>query len=369
VRGCRFRNGVLALAVAAALPGAACGGPATDAAAGAVSTAIVYGADDRREYFEIDRAGVRDRVAHSMVALIPRRHLRPGPDGVAVTAPPLGEVEGLCEGEPFAGQPAAAFCSGVLVDWDLVLTSGHCARVLAVQDFVAAFGFYYAAPGDLALRRDDVFDVSAIVSEALDGAGARPRLDHAWLRLAGRARPPRAPVPIRASGDPVRVGDPVLFVGAGGGVPLKVDAGGSVAHAGAPWFDYFVASTDSFRGASGGGAFGDDLALVGVLGRGGPDFVTQAACKVTFREQPHAAQEEFSFAARALEALCARDPGASSLCRAGCGDPCAALPASTAEPDGGCSVAGRRGRGGWPLLLAPLALLPGRRRHPAQHRG
>jgi hypothetical protein len=145
-------------------------------------------------------------------------------------------------------------------------------------------------------------------------------------------------------------------MGAGGGVPIKIDAGGAVFDAGAPWFDYFVASTDSSRGASGGGAFDAQLALLGVLGRGGLDFSTTAAgCKVTVRRPPGTPpEEELTFAARALESLCRRDPGASSLCRADCGDPCAAQPAAP-PPDAGCSVGGRR-RGGLALALAALTL-------------
>src|SRR6266850_2085585 len=96
--------------------------------------------------------------------------------GALLIAPSWGDAKGLCPGERFSVQPAAAFCSGVLVDWDLVLTAGHCARVYALGDFVVAFDYFYQAPGELALV--DLREPVELVAEALDPAGTEPRLDY-----------------------------------------------------------------------------------------------------------------------------------------------------------------------------------------------
>ena len=290
--------------------------------------AIVYGVDDRREYFQMEAPEIRARIEGSMVALIPKTALFREGSSEAITARSWREAANLCEGEPFAEQPAAAFCSGVLVDWDLVLTAGHCTRTLATRAFAVVFGYYYQQAGKLTVAPEDVFDVAGIVSERTGQPGTRPRTDHAWLRLDRPAQPPRQPAPLRrATASRLRVGTPILFVGASGGVPLKADQGGTIASLGGPWFDYFVANTDTARGASGGGAFDGEQALLGILERGSPDFrAGPMMCNETVREPEDQSAEELTFAARALEELCARSPAASSLCRPDCGDPCLALP-------------------------------------------
>jgi hypothetical protein len=320
---------------------------------GSTSQPIVYGTDDRRELFEVDRAEVRARVEASVVALIPRKLLRRNGGAMEVLAQSWGEVDGLCTAERFRDQPAAAFCTGVLVDDDLVLTAGHCTRAYGLADFVVVFGYSYAQPGVLAVRADDVYDVAEIPAEALAPVDVRPRIGYAWLRLARPAHPPRAPAPLRLA--PPAQGAPLLFVGAGGGIPLKTDAGGTVTDPGLPELDYFVASTDSFHGASGGAAFDDQLALLGTLERGGQDTVTTAqGCQSTLVASIASAQEEFTFVARSREALCAASP-ASSLCRADCGDPCRALPPAAS---GGCRVSAHaRGSGSWALLVVLLLAL------------
>ena len=321
-----------------------------------VPRAIVYGADDRQEFFQVTSPEVRARIESSMVALIPKGALFREGTTEAITARSWREADRLCEAEPFAEQPAAAFCSGVLVDWDLVLTAGHCTRTLATRAFAVVFGYYFRQPGKLAVLPEDVFDVARIVGERTGLPGARPRTDHAWLRLDRRVLPPRQPAPLRRSAaSQLRVGDRVLFVGASGGVPLKADQGGTIASLGEPWLDYFVANTDSAQGASGGGAFDGEQALLGTLERGSPDFrAGPMMCNETVREPDGQSSEEFTFAARALEDLCARSPDATSLCRPDCGNPCAAL-----DPDGaaGCtlaSVSADRGPGAPSLILLLL---------------
>src|SRR3954452_2919549 len=117
---------------------------------------IVYGADDRREAFE-SSPGERALLERSLVALVPKQRLATSEGRVRVMGASLGQAVGLCPGEAFAGQPDAAFCSGVLVDWDLVLTAGHCAHAIAVDDLAVVFGYFYPEPGRLALTADDVY--------------------------------------------------------------------------------------------------------------------------------------------------------------------------------------------------------------------
>jgi len=91
-------------------------------------SAVIYGEDGRQQYYELSSANKRDLMRQSALALLPReveKQLLAGNTSDVMT---WGEAAGLCAGEPFAAEPAAAFCSGVLVARDLMLTSEHCVR-------------------------------------------------------------------------------------------------------------------------------------------------------------------------------------------------------------------------------------------------
>jgi hypothetical protein len=289
-----------------------------------------------------------------VVALLPRRALRGGEGGgVALEAPSLGESQGLCAGERFAEQPAAAFCSGVLVDWDLILTAGHCVRVLPLDEIAVAFDYYYASPGVLALD-SDTRRVVNIVAEALDDERWEPRLDYAWLKLDRPVLPPRRrPAPLRTGQEPLRAGDALTFIGSVGGTPVKVALAADVRDARAATTDYFVADTDTSHGSSGGAAFDRDLRLAGILARGNEDFERSAAgCAVTERGEVAEAGEEFTYVHSAVDGLCLQGP--HSMCD---------LP-SMPPAAGGCSMVSRSelGAPNHVLVLAVMAALAALRR-------
>jgi hypothetical protein len=124
-----------------------------------------------------------------------------------VNAPSLCTLQGLCRGERFVDQPAAAFCTGVLVDWDLVLTAGHCVHLFALEDFVVLFDYDYSAPGVLTSKGETRAPVE-VVSEALDPQGVDPRLDYAWIRLDSPVSSPRKPVAVYRRAPPLTLGEP-----------------------------------------------------------------------------------------------------------------------------------------------------------------
>jgi hypothetical protein len=323
-RPVRAPNVTAVLLLAAATCGLAC--EAQREPVQVTRAGIVYGDDDRQEYYELEGDPAATMVASSMAALVPKRFL--GPQGLNASVPTLGDAQGLCAGEPFADQPSVALCSAVLLDSDLLLTAGHCVRALPLDDLVAAFGYYYQTPDRLALDSTAVFEVEEIVAEALDPVGTQPRMDYAWLRLRHPALAPRAPARIRSH--PVAIAEPLVAIGAGSGVPMKIDRGASVRNAGQPVDGYFIADSDSSRGASGGGAFDDRLELLGILARGGPDFQLDptANCRrsVVAEADGSDPSEQYTYAGQALAALCAKRPEVTSLCRPSCGDPCKASP-------------------------------------------
>ncbi|HEY0712015.1 MAG TPA: hypothetical protein VGF45_05040, partial [Polyangia bacterium] len=88
--------------------------------------AVINGVDDRRQAFSAP-AHVRDALVAASAALIYAHHLvERVPGAVTLRALPAKDALGLCEDEPFGAEPAAAFCSAVLIDHDLVATARHC---------------------------------------------------------------------------------------------------------------------------------------------------------------------------------------------------------------------------------------------------
>jgi trypsin-like peptidase len=321
---------------------------------------IVYGSDGRAEYFDVGDPTLRERMARSIVALVPNEWLDAATGTLAASAPTWQEADAICPDELYASQPSVAFCSGVLVDWDLVLTAGHCMRLLAPADYRVVFGYHYLQPGTLALQPGGLATPVEIVDEALDPAGTDPRFDHAWLRLASPVPAPYAPVPVYRAPPPVRSGDPVKTIGAPHGMPLKADATGVVADP-RGFSDYFLAKTDTSGGWSGGGAFDAQHALIGILSRGADDLTAAPAdgCAREARAgDADPGQEQFTYAFAALRSLCAKEPS-RSLCRADCSEPCMATPPPTASGDeggsSGCAISpGRPDRRAGPALAVLL---------------
>jgi hypothetical protein len=319
----------------------------------------LYGADDRTQYFQASDVRARVLVAKSSVALIPDEYLDSSGQ-LAAGAPTWGARDSICSGEAFANEPAVAFCSGVLVDWDLVLTAGHCLRLLDLSSFSLVFGYYYREPGKLALSEDGTAHAVEILAEALDPEGSDPRLDFAWLRLAKPVNPRFEPAPIYTAAPELESADGVTTIGSPHGVPLKLDASGTVEDS-RTQDDFFVAGTDTSAGWSGGAAYDAGFTLVGILARGGDDLVeTPFGCRAVVRREPSApSEEQFTYAHRALASLCANDPN-RSICRPGCGRICqaAARPRSRLEPAGGCGMAhAGKNPDGSALALLLLALV------------
>jgi hypothetical protein len=330
----------------------AAGCSASSSRLSSASGEVVYGNDDRLDYFELTEDAARSTVAGSMVALVSNATIE-ATGGDLGKAPTWGQYDNLCSSEPFASQPAAAFCSGVLVDWDLVLTADHCTRIYPLDEFKIVFDYYYSRPGQLATGPDDFAEVAEIVNEELDPEGTTPLLDYAWLRLKRPAGPPHQPVAVTVAAPALELGSPVASVGTPGGIPTKWDSGGTVRNARMDTLDYFVADADNSAGSSGGGAFDSSGTLMGITARGGTDFVpTDAGCNTTvYQPDGSAADEQFTYAFRAVSQLCATGTSASSLCRPDCGNPCLALPPLPGS-SGGCSVTDA------PLPAGPVSGLP-----------
>lgn len=258
---------------------AACGAPdeTPDLLTGHSEEPLIYGADDRREFFEASPA--HRQLSEATVALVRNNKVALRSDGryQLDASTTFGASYRLCAAEPYREQPNPAFCSGFMVGPDLIATAGHCvtsARDCRNTSFV--FTFRLDGPGALrtVVEGSDVYACSSIVGRVQSGSGE----DWAVLRT-DRPIVGRAPLAIRRTGS-VSLGEPLVVMGHPAGLPLKI-AGGATVRANSNTI-YFAANLDTYGGNSGSAVFNASTGEVeGILVRGNPDFVWTGRCYVS----------------------------------------------------------------------------------------
>ncbi|RKH69038.1 trypsin-like serine peptidase, partial [Corallococcus llansteffanensis] len=258
-------------------------GPSDESLAGQ-KHAVVYGTDNRLDVYAHPDATLRARAQQATVGLVHPEFIDlTDPNNVTFPGPNLGTGLNLCSTERFWNDPRAAFCSGTLIDDDLVLTAGHCvgnAAECANTYFV--FNFYRTAAGVLhSITSQDVFTCGSIVARQ-HGTVNGQNLDYAVVRLDRPATPRFTPAPVRTGNTALGAAQNVAVVGGSSGIPFKLDSGGSVRDARSGTLDYFVSNSDTFPGTSGAAVYAPGQhTLAGIVVRGyGVDYVANGSCNV-----------------------------------------------------------------------------------------
>jgi hypothetical protein len=278
---------------------------------------VVYATDDRLELYLAPTGALREFGRRSVVALVNDAALAAtsGSEPTALfSAPSWQERRNLCDAAPFAAQPAAASCSGVLVAKDLILTAGHCARNLDCGSVSVVFGYYYEREGEPApLSADDVYRCADV--PVFEVPSLRGDVDYGFVRLDRPASADKRPAALAVAATPVDATAPLYAFTFGGGVPLKLEPHVQVRDPRPYDLDYFVAALDSFEGASGGPLIGEDGRVVGVVSSGLDDYVPTAAGCVDVAVLPESeAAEHVTYAFRAAAGFCRDAPGTEPFC-------------------------------------------------------
>ncbi|WP_164015867.1 trypsin-like serine peptidase [Pyxidicoccus trucidator] len=268
---------------------------------------VVYGTDNRTDVYAHADTTLRARAQQSTVALMRPSALTTSGGVVTFNASTLRSAYSLCSSERFLDDPTPAFCSGTLIDDNLVLTAGHC--ITSASDcnntrFV--FNFYRTSASALqAVSSQDVFSCQSIVVRQQSTTNGR-NLDYAIVRMDRAATPRFTPAPVRTATTALAVGANVTVIGSGSGIPFKIDSGGSVRDARASTLDYFVASTDTFGGNSGSGVYEmGGYTVAGILVRGETDYRSSGSCYiVNVCTEAGCRGEDITYVRPALEAFC-----------------------------------------------------------------
>ncbi len=270
---------------------------------------VVYGTDNRTDVYAHSDATLRSRAQQATVALMnPSSINTTNPNNVTFNSQTLQAAFSLCAGQRFLADPTPAFCSGTLIDDNLVLTAGHCiTSASSCTNTRFVFKFYRPTATTLeTITTADIFSCTSIVARQQATVNGR-NLDYAIVRIDRAATPRFTPAPVRAATTALPVGQSVTVIGSGSGVPFKIDSGGSVRDARSSTLDYFVANTDTFGGNSGSGVYENaGYSVAGILVRGETDYVANGSCNVVNTcTEAGCRGEDITYVRPAVEAYCA----------------------------------------------------------------
>lgn len=238
---------------------------------------VIYGEDDRRDLFQVKNQKVR-HLAASTVALVEGVSLQKSqkPGHFDVHGKLFGKSMSLCKDEPFYAQESGAFCSGFLVQPDVIVTAGHC--VEKEEDcsgikFIFDYALFEEGVLPKELPDNDIYGCKKLIHSEITDDGA----DFAVVQL-DRPVKDRLPLVLRQEGD-ISLQTPLFVIGHPAGLPTKVAGGANVREV---KDSFFVANLDTYGGNSGSSVFNATTGEIeGILVRGETDFYYRNACRAS----------------------------------------------------------------------------------------
>lgn len=176
-----------------------------------------YGEDDRLDLFEVNDMQIKNQ-ARSLAAIILNKNLIFDNDKVLLQTQVYGKSQNLCLDEKFYNQPAIANCTGFLVGKDLILTAGHCFKILPCESFSFIFDYQMTSLENiqLDLNKSQVFQCQEIL--VIENEGSQ---DFALVKLKHKIED--RPILKLNSENAISLKDSLYLLGFPSGLPLKAD--------------------------------------------------------------------------------------------------------------------------------------------------
>lgn len=234
---------------------------------GSDSATVVYGIDDRTDYYQIKNQSVLGNAKATgglwfdkdLVKIKNTYHMKKNIS--------FGQARRLHLDERFYNQPVGPHCTVFLVNKKTVVTAGHCAddmREILTKKIVFGFVMNSYRGYSTSFHESNVFGIKRVISQSLN---PYTKSDYAVLELD---RECNHIDPVKVSLNGAKHGDNVYLIGHPSGLPLKYTPNGEVTYVGPV---YFKATVDAFAGNSGSPVFNKNNEVVGILVRGATDFV------------------------------------------------------------------------------------------------
>lgn len=241
---------------------------------------VQYGQDSRTELLQHSDPKLREMAA-SVAVFVHTKQLNFSGNSVALSGYTLNEMSEmgqlvkdanapLCTGELFASQTAPGFCTGFLVNEDVLITAGHCLVKNPCSDTSIVFGYFMEPDNSLAtLTPNNVFKCKEVIVQASPNEDNQ-FLDYAIIKLD---RPTGRESLDYTIIDDLGTQDSVAVIGYPSGIPLKI-ASNAVVLSNEIEEPYFVTNLDTFGSNSGSPVINTETYQVeGILVRGTADYV------------------------------------------------------------------------------------------------
>ena len=248
---------------------------------------VQYGQDSRTELFQHSDSKLKE-MANSVAVFVRSKQVKITGGSVSLEGYTLNEMSEMgwlvsgasapmCSNELFTSQPAPGFCTGFLVEEDVMVTAGHCLQKTPCSDTSVVFDFYMQSDNSLAtLTTDNVFKCTEVIAQVLPNQ-ENQYLDYAIIKLdrsTGRAGLDYA------TEDQLETQNNVAVLGYPSGLPMKI-ASDAFILSNQTNNPFFVTNLDTFGSNSGSPVINTATYQVeGILVRGEVDYVlsTENSC-------------------------------------------------------------------------------------------
>ena len=241
---------------------------------------VQYGQDSRTELLQHSDSRLKEMAA-SVAILVHSQQVNISEKSVSLDGYTLNEmgelgwlVEGvnapICSGELFASQPAPGFCTGFLVEDNILVTAGHCLQKAPCSDTRIVFGFYLNSNNTLTtLKADDVFSCAQVIAQEIP-TQENDYMDYAIIKLDRSTG--RKGLDFSTE-DHIEMQMNVAVLGHPSGLPMKIASEAFVISNDSSE-PFFVTNLDTFGSNSGSPVINTATYLVeGILVRGANDYI------------------------------------------------------------------------------------------------